>query len=279
MILRRLTEADAGDARALWQTLFGDTDAFTSWYFSHRFCPQRSFGMFEGNTLLAMTLGREVPVAVAGKPCRALLISGVCTVPAYRKQGMMHRLVAAQLADVKADGFDFAYLHPVRDDLYKKLGFVDATRSGKLCLEAATPAAGLTVSECDAPAVLLSVYQAFCRTHNGMAIRDEKAFALCMADYAQDGGKCLVAQDETGETVGYACYLPCDAEVPELLGVRKEAFDALLHAVLERVKRPVTATIPPECVPESARAVGMQYALLHANFSLPLQNGFCLDSY
>ena len=277
MRLRKMMSEDREQAARLWLSIFGDSETFTCWYFSDRFCPEHSFGAFDGDLLVAMTLGRSTRISVAGKALDAFLVSGVSTLPEYRGRGLMHGLVGMQIDHAMQNGFSCCYLHPVSESLYASLGF----RNGNEALQIRSNSPGhrksfILSDETDISA-MQTVYDALLKTHDGMQLRDTEEWRLLMKDYAADGLHTLIAYAEQSP-VGYLCYQD-DGTVPELFAFSPSAYRFLLGEASNRMGRQLTALVPTDCGVPGERVYSMQYHVFRDSFSLPLQNGFCRLSY
>ena len=275
MIFRKLRLSDRGSASDLWRSIFEDSEEFTNWYFQKRFRPEHSFAAFDGDTLVSMTLGRGTEIFVGGRMHEALLISGVATLPEYRKQGLMHKLVQMQLDDAKASGFACCYLYPVQESIYASLGFRTGTHALLIRSDDTRVHKPFTIKEGENLHDMCAVYDAALRCRNGMQKRGEDEFRMILEDYAMDGSRTLIAYAEN-RPVGYICANPDGAE---LLALCAPAYECLLDEAAKREGKPLTAIAPPDCGVAGERVYGMQYAVFDEAFSLPLENGFCKLPY
>lgn len=276
MTIRQMTTEDRAQAAQMWMQIFGDSEAFTDWYFRDRFEPMHSFAAFENDRLIAMTLGRDTKICVQGKVLDALLISGVSTLPEHRGKGLMHALVGRQIEHAKEADFACCYLHPVAESLYAKLGFQNGTYALIVRSETAQPHS-YTITEQTDISVMKSVYDALMPRYNGMQLRDKAEIALLIKDYEADGLHTLIARDG-GRPVGYICYLD-DGTVSELFALNSDAYCTLLNEAAKRMGQTLTAIVPTDCGLKGERVYSMQYLVFRNSFDLPLYNGFCRLSY
>lgn len=272
-----MSPCDREEAAALWREIFGDSEAFTEWFFQERFCPEYSCAAYHDGHIVAMTLGRPTEILVEGKAHKALLISGVSTLPAYRGRGLMHALVSVQIEHARADGFSCCYLHPVAESLYASLGFRNGTDALLIASDGNRERAAYTIREGADIRAMRAVYEAICKTHDGMQLRDDAEFAAILRDYACDGGTTAVAYG--GETpVGYVCWLN-DGTVSELFALCAPAYAFLLELAAEMIGYPVKTIVPTDCGLPGERVYSVQYLVFNDAFSLPLKNGFCRLTY
>ncbi len=102
---RALIQYDIPACRRLWQERFEDSDAFCAWYFSERFVPALSAGVFLSSNgteqLVSMAHGRLLPLSIAGKPCLSLMVGGVATRKDAERRGFM-RLALQRIREIAA---------------------------------------------------------------------------------------------------------------------------------------------------------------------------------
>lgn len=273
MTVRQMTVKDRPAAANLWLTIFGDTESFTDWYFTDRFCPEYSFAVFDADRMIAMTLGRPSLIRVGGVNRNALLISGVCTVPQYRGQGLMHKVMEKQIAYAKESGFACCFLYPVSEGLYASLGFQNGTDMMVIESGNQPDAHSFFVREgIDLPA-MRAVYNAMLKTHDGMVVRDEQEISLLLKDFSADGYRMLTAYSEN-QPQGYLILLS-DGTVSELLALCPDAYKTLLNEAAKFAGTKLKTGVPTDCGVAGTLHYGTQYLIFNDAFRLPLKNGFC----
>ena len=277
MILRRMKPEDRPQASKLWLDEFGDSEAFTNWYFRERVSPGESFAAFDGDRLVSMTLGRETRILVEGRARRALLISGVTTLPEHRNKGLMHRLVSMQIDDAEAKDFSCCYLHPVEESLYASLGFENGTDALRIKSDPDRTHAPYEIRTGTDAVSMRTVYDALLPRYNGMQIRDDAEIRALLSDYGSDGF-CMLTAFSGDRPTGYVIVLT-DGTVTELFADSPEAYAALLDEAAKRTGKELSALVPTDCGLEGERIYSMQYLVFRDAFSLPLKNGFCRLTY
>jgi predicted acetyltransferase len=268
---------DRAEAETMWREIFKESPEFTAYYFERRFCPEHSFGAFDDGRLVAMALGRPTEIWVEGKAHSSLLVAGVSTLPEYRGQGLMHRLMTLLTDHAKQNRFSCCYLHPVSESLYASLGFRDGTDASIICSEKLRTHEAFNCSDTFSANDLLSVYDAVQRTHDGMQMRDETELAIVMADYATENAKTLTVF-EGGHPIGYIVY-GGEGTVFELLALRGSAYAFLLDEAARRSGKELKAIVPSDCGVQGKIVYSMQYLVFNDAFRLPLKNGFCRLAY
>ena len=277
MILRRLCKEDRPQAETMWRDMFEEAPDFTAYYFDNRFYPEHSFGAFDGERLVAMALGRPTGIYINGAFWDALLVAGVSTLPDYRRQGLMRRVMTKLIEHAQDSGFACCYLHPVTESLYASLGFHNGTDARIARSDPARTHPPFDCSEGPAWDDLLSVYQAVLLTHNGMQQRDPSELKTVFADYATEHATTLLAYAEN-RPVGYICFSEAGT-VFELFALCAPAYAFLLDEAAKRAGRELKAIVPTDCGLAGERVFSMQYRVFHDAFALPLKNGFCRLAY
>ena len=277
MIFRRMNDEDRPQAEAMWRDIFEESPAFASYYFDRRFHPEHSFGAFDGELLVAVALGRPTEIMIEGKPFSALLIAGVSTLPEYRKQGLMHRLMTRLVEHAENSGFSCCYLHPVAETLYASLGFQTGADALIAYSDETREHEPLELSERFDAADMLSVYHTMQQSHDGMEMRDETELNLVFADYAIDHAKVMIASADN-QPIGYIIFCD-DGFVYELMALNKSAYAFLLDEAAKRAGKELKAIVPVDCGVPGKRIYSMQYLVFNDAFPLPLKNGFCRLAY
>ena len=277
MTVRKLNAGDRSQAEVTWREVFEEPRAFTEYYFNERFYPEHSFGAFDGDRLIAMTLGRPTMIRAEGRSLPALLIAGVSTQPAYRGRGLMHDLVSRQIAHAKENGFACCYLHPVSESLYASLGFRNGTDALIVRSDPNRAHDPFEWKENASNRDLLFVYDALLQSHDGMQLRDERELTAVFSDYATEQAQTLAVYSES-QPMGYVCYSR-EGSVFELFALCSSAYEALLDKASKRVGRELKAIVPVDCGVIGERVYSMQYLVFNNAFQLPLKNGFCRLAY
>ena len=244
MTIRPLCSEDRFAAMGLWQEVFHDTLPFATFFFTYRFAPTLSFGAFDDGRLVSMSLSRPV---VTGIPTlKAVMISGVSTLPEYRRRGLMTETLTQLLQNAKEQSFDLALLSPAIPDLYVPFGFVPLTYAMRTEETAATPDELQLITETPDPIRHLVIYLAFARSHPLMLLRNQKQFQLAMQEYKADGGRTIRTIDGNG----YLCFLPGEngVEVTECFAASPAHYRLLLRAAAAfSPSKTVSADLPVDC--------------------------------
>ena len=278
MTIRRLTEDDTAQARALWQSAFDDPPAFVDWFFENRFLPEWSAGAFDGPELISVVHGTPMELTVGDGAFSALMTSGVATKSEDRGQGHMHAVMRFVQAEAEKRGISALFNHPQRRGAYAHLGFRASTFT-KYWQGEGVSAPGKIVPF--SPQKAFGIYTRISHRYSGFVCRDYDAFCLKMADYASDDAHMFMLEQE-GEIVGYCVYFEKeDVWAEEVLSLTE--YGPLLHE-LKRLAgdRRATAKLPPDAnAPGQVLAQNVMLAPAHIWRAMDGSDRpcFCVDEY
>ena len=210
MPVRVLADGERQMAADLWRYCFLDDRAFIDWYFRRR--AGDVLAMLDGAELAAQIVCSVLPVDMRGVPRQAMMLSGVATAPAWRRQGHMAKLISECFSYLRDRGFCAAALYPFDYDYYQRFGFAR-------CGEVATARAGISLLPAPKPrgrivplhggeadvAMLVRAYE-LCFSHcSGHVLRDREAFVVRLEEHALDDGYAAVYTRD-GREEGYILY-------------------------------------------------------------------------
>lgn len=247
-IVRTLTWADGEAALALWQARFFDSDSFCRWYFSERYTPALSAGVFLDGELVSMALGRPVTLWEDGAEMAAVMVAGVSTRSGYERRGYMRRAMAHVERIAGQAKASRLVLRPVDPAIYLPLGFLPysaasiafgtGNRPARLCRPAAVD-----------PSALAACYAAATAGLAGFQARTGEDMAARLRDAASDGGACVLLADGAA-VFAYALLESPEGDAVEAVGRTAEAYAALLDALpsgcsaMQAPNAPLGARIP-----------------------------------
>lgn len=278
MTIRMLTADDREQARALWQSTFDDLPSFVDWFFENRFMPSWSVGIFDEDKLISAIHGTPMELSLGASSFRALMTSGVATVPSARGQGHMYHAMRFLQAEAEERGVSALFNHPQRPSAYAHLGFRPSTFTRYWQGEGTfLPGRIVPFSEEEA----FGVYKAMADRYAGFVLRDRDSFYMKMADYASDGAKGFLLE-AAGRTVGYCVYFDKDDVYGEEV-LSLSDYGPLLHE-LRRIagdrgasaKLPPDADAPGEVVPQNVMLAPKSIWQAMEASGRPC---FCVDEY
>lgn len=113
----------------LWQLCFSDSPAFTELYFRLRYTDKQTEALWrDGRVVSAMQL-LPYPLSFCGSVVPMAYVSGACTHPAYRGQGLMTDLLEQALRRMRREGVAVSALIPAEPglwDFYSRVGYAPA---------------------------------------------------------------------------------------------------------------------------------------------------------
>ena len=210
--------------RILWDKCFSEEDKrFVDFYFEKRYNEQDNIHIEkDGKVVSAMQL-ISYPFSYYGKTIGCSYLSGCCTDPEYRSQGLMNDLIIKALNQAKNNGACFAALIPASESLfnyYEGTNFIPTFDYSKIRIKRQQSADNsqqtVTISVFDDetdPEVFYQVYDYFnskMRARNCCIQHDEYDFGVITKDLELFDNHLLVAR--YGEDIcGLAfCYLRND---------------------------------------------------------------------
>ena len=121
------------EVRAMWKMCFGDSDAYMDIYFNHKYRNENTLIYIEDNKPVASLqmlfynfsfFGNEIPVAY---------LSGLCTLPEYRKRGYMKQLIVRSYKVAHEREIPLMILVPQDKEVmnyYERFGFIQTFDPG-----------------------------------------------------------------------------------------------------------------------------------------------------
>ena len=107
----------------LWVRCFGDTEAFTRYYFDWYFPHNRVRVCEEEGRILGQLHENDYDMTIFGEQARLPYIVGVSTDKSCRHQGIMRSLLMQTLTDAARRKLPFVYLMPADEAIYRPFGF------------------------------------------------------------------------------------------------------------------------------------------------------------
>ncbi len=110
----------------LWNQSFDDGEAFTQLYFDSRYADDRNIFIEENNKIVSALQMIPYPMSYYGETLSTSYISGACTAPNRRGEGLMTQLLEDTLKEMHKNDVQIATLIPAEDslaDYYNRFGF------------------------------------------------------------------------------------------------------------------------------------------------------------
>ena len=113
-------------AKQLWDSCFTDSKEFTKLYFDKRYTDENTVALMQEDQMTSMLQLLPYPFLFLGQITDTLYISGACTHPNFRNQGLMQKLLVQAFKQIQKENISLCTLIPAEDWLfnyYQKSGF------------------------------------------------------------------------------------------------------------------------------------------------------------
>jgi predicted N-acetyltransferase YhbS len=135
----RPSEEDNKEIAALWKEVFGDKDEFIALFFERVYRSENTLVIKSGGKIVSALQMIPYNVKIDCDILPAAYVCGVCTHPSERGKGLMHRLMAEAMAEMRQRGFKLSFLIPAEPwlfDYYRKFGYNHIVNQGITILAA-----------------------------------------------------------------------------------------------------------------------------------------------
>lgn len=272
MEIRTLRASDACQAAKIWQDIFGDSDSFVKWLFANRFYPKYSVCAEDQGQLVSMIHAMPVPLRFTNKLYGGAILSGIATLPVYRGQGLMKKLMDYEMRHLKELGIQLITQTPVNPAVYHSCDQFPCTQTGHFTYQKTKSSTPPKLSKFDLD-LALTAYQYFASRYSGIVWRDKALMQLKTDDYLSDriqpymlksGAYCFACVHDNGTAVCQEFAYFQEQEVPMLLEAipahtitgrlpadytntkRFQQWQQQKHAVLYPLDPEITAHLPSE---------------------------------
>ena len=126
-MMRCATKNDIPVLKKIWKDIFADSDSFIDWFFEYRFNPQLSFCTEMNGKIVCVLHCYPIDLKIGDKNITAVMVSGVATLPEYRKQKLMHNLFHYALDQLDRHDYPLCFYFPANPAFYTGLGHVRLT--------------------------------------------------------------------------------------------------------------------------------------------------------
>lgn len=195
---------------------FGDSKENVNYFFDNKFSAENCFVCVKDGAATALLHTMEQKLILNEKIYKSSYIYAACTLPQYRNQGYMKKLLKYTEDCLEAKGNCFTFLVPGSLDLvnfYQKAGYQNFFKTKTIFLEKdditkrfyEKPSNSINFSETSVEYLRFSVYNKF----NGIMYSD-KDIEYAKKFYERFGGKTVYAPK------GYAICVPIDDSVLEV---------------------------------------------------------------
>uniref|UniRef100_UPI003FF0CF45 GNAT family N-acetyltransferase n=1 Tax=Candidatus Fimivicinus sp. TaxID=3056640 RepID=UPI003FF0CF45 len=285
-MIRRARREDIPLLMELWETSFGDSRAYISFFFKRRFSPQETFLFEWEGRPVSMLFLLDAQLQHAGKRYAVRYLYAACTAPSFRGQGVMHRLIDFAARSAAEEGADGIALVPASQGLfryYAGCGFQNAffcetlqlsrQEMGQLAAGSAASGSPLAVPE------MTEIRRTVLQTRDHLAW-DAAALEYALEEHEFSGGSAIGVR--SGEQQGYCLFDQQDDVccVQELL-ISRGAVDSIFSALMKESDAHIfSLRCPVGLLPFPNRAEKRAYGMLRpvspraARLPQTLQNAY-----
>ncbi len=209
MIIRKAQEKDKERVEKAWRSIFAHDDhGHSDFYFKYAYDPTQCFLLTDDHDeMISACQVHEKTLMFASKPLKVSFIVGLLTLPQYRKQGYMKKLLT-EVLDIQEHKHHFTLIQAYDPSLYLKYGFEPIYDRVTYTLEAAQvpviSASGITYQV--NPQDMLNLYKSFTKHFDGYIRRDLNDFKKLQSEMQAQDGK-VIGFSSNGQLEAYACVL------------------------------------------------------------------------
>lgn len=119
-------ENDISELKELWKTVFGDDDKTVDFFFENTAQLSDAYAFKKDGKIVSAFYLIDAPIKKADGSIKSKYLYAAATLPEYRRQGIMGKMIEYAVNILKIGGYDGIYLYPAEDtlyDYYKKFGF------------------------------------------------------------------------------------------------------------------------------------------------------------
>lgn len=256
--IRHIQLSDRSELASLWSLRFGDSAAFTDWFFTERCSPAHSLCMEENGRIVSVIHAWPMRLNIRQRHIPALMLCGVATLPGHERKGYMHALMRAMLQSARQNGFPLVFHKPNRFETYASLSQLPCTDT--LYHRVQNTSRGIDSASEWNEEELMRIYRLAVARYSGCVVRDEAAMRLKHADYRADGARLVTTEG------GYAVLFPREHGWygEETLAIDEAAYRSLLSRLPDGalVKLPPDLPFLGELRPQNAMGAADIAALL-----------------
>ncbi len=209
MIIRKAQESDKERIEKAWRHIFADDDhGHSDFYFKFAYDPFQAFLLTtDQDELISCAQVHEKTLMFAGKALKVSFIVGLLTLPQYRRQGYMNKLLT-EILEIQERKHHFTIIQAYDPTLYLKYGFEPIYDRVTYNIEPnqVPVISSVGISTQIQAEDMLKLYKQFTQHFDGYIRRDLVDFKKLQQEILAQGGK-LVAYLQNGQLEAYGCVL------------------------------------------------------------------------
>ncbi len=122
-MVRFARDEDFDFVKTSWEVCFDDTREFVNWNFSKNYSPRNTVISEYANEPASVMQLMPYKLNINSHTFSACYVSGVATLPQFRKMGLVRELFNFALPAMYNMNFDISLLFPAVDGMYEKFGY------------------------------------------------------------------------------------------------------------------------------------------------------------
>jgi len=236
MIVRGTEKHTAGIRECIRKSYTMEDPRYFEYFFRHLYKPEYFYVDVENQTVAACICRIPHDVMFNGRILRMSMLSLACTMPEYRNEGRIRRLIETTLD--ACEHSELITLVPGEySEAYRMYGFLPVYFRSEYTV-ARDSSRRVTTIGCayePNPVDMLDVYSRFIRRFNGFYARNVDYFANLKREIAARGGKIVAYYNEKDKIQGYATILINGREVTveECVYMDSMALNKLISAAMQ----------------------------------------------
>lgn len=249
MIIRKATEKDKARVESAWRSIFShDDNGHSDYYFKFAYDEDQSYLLTsDQDELISAAQVHTKTLVLAKKVIEVSFIVGILTLPAYRKQGYMKKLLT-KILEIEERKHHFTFIQAYDPTLYLPYGFEPIYERSIYSLEPSqvpvlSPSGvNYKVEESD----LLALYKKFIKHFDGTIRRDLEDFKRLSLEITAQGGK-IIGFINNNVLEAYACILFENGKViiDEVVYLNANALLKLLNSITS-INKPIEIRVSPK---------------------------------
>lgn len=202
----------------LWRASFNDTDEFIRLYFDRVYKEENTLVIEQNGQIVSALQMLPYTMTWCGTEISVSYISGACTLPSMRGQGLMRQLLQKAFGEMKRRDVALTALIPADPwlfDYYREQGYTEAfdySEETYVRPEAVVWEPELTVVLPEVPSIelLYTYFNRKLRERASCLLHTSDDFITILRDLQMDGGQMLTVLNSQEQPVGMAFVLPPD---------------------------------------------------------------------
>ena len=225
---RKLLQEEHIKTKQMWRDIFADeSESFLNYYYAEKIKDNEIYVIEDGDKIISMIHLNPYEMRVGTENYKLHYIVGVATDPAYRKRGLMAKLLRYVMNIMAERGEPFTYLMPVAKEIYEPFGFefiytkAMEEITGIECKDNPPEVIKATERNCQEIAEFANEYL---KEYDIVAVRSEAYYKRMLLEFGSENGGILMAKRD-GKIVGIFHYAKGEQyEINEYLFSNEEDF-------------------------------------------------------